>query len=73
MKTMTAPFLIRRARAADMDAVHRLSQQLQASDRRLRTSRLPHALCRAATSRDYAATAPGAAAHVSSSPSRPPA
>lgn len=41
MKTTTAPFLIRRAREADIDAIHRLSQQLQASDRRLRTSRLP--------------------------------
>jgi len=35
------PFLIRPARATDRDAIHRLSQALQASDRQLRSSRLP--------------------------------
>jgi hypothetical protein len=33
-------FLIRRARPTDMDAVHGLSQELQASDRQLRSSKL---------------------------------
>ena len=34
-------FVIRRARATDLDAVHRLNRELQAYERKLRASRLP--------------------------------
>ena len=35
------PVVIRRARATDLDAVHRLNRELQRYERTLRTSRLP--------------------------------
>jgi GNAT superfamily N-acetyltransferase len=35
------PFLIRRARVADLGAIHRLNQELQRYERALRASRLP--------------------------------
>jgi hypothetical protein len=43
MKDSTAPpsFLIRRARTADLDAIHRLNRELQTYERTLRLSRLP--------------------------------
>jgi ribosomal protein S18 acetylase RimI-like enzyme len=43
MKRLTSPpsFLIRRARAADLDTIHRLNRELQTYERKLRPSRLP--------------------------------